>query len=267
MYTRLAQTAKNNHNRILLIQLADMEERHADFWKQYTHEDVRPHAGAVWGYPLLARLLGLTFAINLFELSVSSEEQRYRELLERFPEIAPILEDEEEHENKVIEMLHDPFLENTSSIVLGLNDALVELTGAMAGFTFALADTRIIAVAGFITGISATLSMVASEYLSTKSEEGDRNPFVAAGFTGIAYLAVVLLFIAPYFFLTNPYGALGIVIAEALSVIAFFAFYQSVTRRLPWGRQFREMAAISLGVALFTFIVAVVIRSWFGIQI
>ena len=55
-------------------------------------------------------------------------------------------------------------------MVLGLNDALVELTGALAGFTLAFRNTCLIAMAGFITGIAASLSMAASEYLSTKSE-------------------------------------------------------------------------------------------------
>ena len=47
-------------------------------------------------------------------------------------------------------------------MVLGLNDALVELTGTIAGLTFVLTNTTLIAMAGIITGIAATLSMAAS---------------------------------------------------------------------------------------------------------
>ena len=61
-------------------------------------------------------------------------------------------------------------------VVLGLNDALVELTGVLAGLTLALRETRLIAMAGLITGIAASLSMAASEYLSTKTEEVDKDP-------------------------------------------------------------------------------------------
>ena len=68
----------------------------------------------------------------------------------------------------------------TGSIVLGLNDALVELTGALAGLTLALQDTKLIALTGSITGIAAALSMGASEYLSTKSEDVDRSPVKAS---------------------------------------------------------------------------------------
>ena len=56
-------------------------------------------------------------------------------------------------------------------MVLGLNDALVEFTGALAGYTFALQNTLLVAMTGLITGVAASLSMATSEYLSTKSEE------------------------------------------------------------------------------------------------
>ncbi|HQU08235.1 MAG: hypothetical protein B7X04_04190 [Parcubacteria group bacterium 21-54-25] len=264
VYARLALAAKHPHNRAVLTHLADMEHAHALFWKRYTGEDVRPHAFAIFWYPFLAKLFGLTFAIKLLERSITYEETRYRALVAEFPDIAPILEDEETRENEIIEMLHDPFLINASSIVLGLNDALVELTGAMAGFTFALGRTDVIAAAGLITGLSASLSMAASEYLSTKSEESNRNPFAAAAFTGAAYLAVVLLFIAPYLFIANPYIALGILGIEAFIIIALFSFYRSIARGLSFVKQFLEMALISLSVALLTFLVAVAVRLWLG---
>jgi VIT1/CCC1 family predicted Fe2+/Mn2+ transporter len=47
----------------------------------------------------------------------------------------------------------------------------VELTGALSGLTLAFRNTRLIAMAGLITGIAASLSMAGSEYLATKSEE------------------------------------------------------------------------------------------------
>ncbi len=267
IYARLAEVAKRTHNRVALTQLADIESKHVDFWEQRTGKKLLPYTFSVRWYPFLALLFGLTFAIKLLERSIKHKKIRYRELIKKFPDIQPILEDEEERENKIIEILHDPFLVNASSIVLGLNDALVELSGAMAGFTFALGHTDVIAVAGFITGISGALSMAASEYLSTKTEESNRNPFLAGAFTGITYLIVVLIFIAPYLFSTNPYIALGILEAEALVIIAFFSFYRSVARNISFYRQFFEMALISLGVALFTFLIAVAIRLWLGINL
>ena len=44
-------------------------------------------------------------------------------------------------------------------MVLGMNDAMVEMTGTLAGLTLAMQNTRLIALSGLITGIAATLSM------------------------------------------------------------------------------------------------------------
>ena len=54
--------------------------------------------------------------------------------------------------------------------MLGLNDALVELTGMIAGMTFALSGTKIVALTAVITGAAATLSMAASNYLAERAE-------------------------------------------------------------------------------------------------
>ncbi|MEG2082956.1 MAG: rubrerythrin family protein, partial [Oscillospiraceae bacterium] len=74
------------------------------------------------------------------------------------PEAAQISHEEEIHENALIEMLDEERLQYVGSMVLGLNDALVELTGTIAGMTFALMNTRLVALSGIITGVSATLS-------------------------------------------------------------------------------------------------------------
>jgi len=152
-----------------------------------------------------------------------------------------------------------------SSFVLGLNDALVELTGALAGLTLALRETHLIAAVGLITGIAAALSMSAAEYLSTKEEEG-KNALQAGTITGIAYLVTVILLILPYFFISNALLALSITLIIALIIIFLFTFYTSVARRLPFGRRFLEMAAISLGVATVNFFIGFAVKQAFGVE-
>ena len=77
-----------------------------------------------------------------------------------------IAQDEDRHESQLLGMLDEERLQYVGSMVLGLSDALVELTGTLAGLTFALQNNRLVALSGLITGISATLSMTSSEYLS-----------------------------------------------------------------------------------------------------
>ena len=50
-------------------------------------------------------------------------------------------------------------------------------------------------------------------------------------------------------------------------IIAVFDYYISVAKGEPFRARFLEMAGLSLGVALFSFIVGYFIRIWLGIEI
>src|SRR5690606_6159914 len=115
-----------------------------------------------------------------------------------------IEEQEQEHEAELLSMIEEEKLNYVGSIVLGLNDALVELTGALAGLTFALQNGVLIASSGLITGIAASLSMAASEYLSQRAE-GNENALKSAVYTGVTYISTVLLFILPCWLIPNNY--------------------------------------------------------------
>jgi VIT1/CCC1 family predicted Fe2+/Mn2+ transporter len=116
-----------------------------------------------------------------------------------------------------------------------------------------------------VTGIAASLSMGASEYLSTGSEETDKNPVRAAIYTGIAYIVTVALLILPFLLLENAYIALGISIATSVAIIAIFNFYISVAKGESFGHRFIEMAGLSLSVAAFSFLMGYLLSNWFGV--
>ena len=192
----------------------------------------------------------------------------YKEIAKTIPDAIKIQEEEEKHEEQLIEMLDEKGLKYMGSIVLGLNDALVELTGVLAGLTFGFQDTRLVAFSGLITGISAAMSMAGSEYLSTKeSNDPHIKPKKAALYTGVAYICTVILLILPYFIFTNIYLALGTTIIIALLIIAGFNFYSSVAQGHQFKKRFLEMAAISLGVAAISFVVGIVVKQFFGVDI
>ena len=148
---------------------------------------------------------------------------------------------------------HIRFLNNHSgSIVLGFSDALVELTGVLAGLTLTLDTTLVIGAVGFITGISASLSMAASEFLSSQ-EEGKPSPFFSGFITGVAYVCTVLALVSPYFFFSNPFSALACSVLIALFVIFFFNYRISQKKKAPFRKRFVQMAMITLGVAAISF--------------
>jgi VIT1/CCC1 family predicted Fe2+/Mn2+ transporter len=191
----------------------------------------------------------------------------YDEISRSAPAAKSIVEDEDEHERQLTNLIDEERLRYVGSMVLGLNDALVELTGALAGFTLALQNTRLIAVVGLITGIAASLSMAASEYLLTKTEESAKSPFKASVYTGFAYILTVLFLIFPYLVFTNFYFALGFTILNAIIVILIFTFYISVARGASFKKSFSEMALISLGIAALTFGIGFIVRIFFDIDI
>lgn len=266
-YNRLSKLVKDEHNSKILRRIAGEEMKHYELWKAYTKVEVKPNKLRIGFFFWVSRLFGLTFGIRLMELGEESVQNIYEKLIGAIPEAKQVLADEEKHEDELLEMLDEEGLKYSGSVVLGLNDALVELTGALAGLTFAFQNTRLIALAGLITGISASFSMAASEYLSTKSEESEKNPLRSAIYTGIAYIITVALLIMPYLLLDNYLHSLLWTIINAILVIAVFNYYISVARGYNFRRRFIEMASISLGVALFSFILGNIIRQWLGVDI
>ncbi len=266
-YRKLAALEKSPHNREVILKMADEEYSHYRIWKRYTGKDPGPQWPRVWFYVIISKILGLTFGIKLMEKRENDAILTYREISPVIPEAEHILSQEAEHELAIISMLDEKGLRYVGSVVLGINDALVEFTGSLAGFTFALQETKIIAAVGFIMGIAAALSMGASEYLSQKSEVSANNPVTAAFYTGGAYLATVIFLILPFIFLTNPLKAYFITLSAALLIIVLFTFYTSVAKDLPFWKRFIEMAGISLGIAGISFAVGILIRMYFQVNV
>ena len=267
IYEKLSRSIKDPHNKNILKHISSDELKHYNFWKKYTHEDVKPDKLKIWKYFLISRIFGITFGIKLMEKGEEQAQVIYERIAKFVPDAESIVKDEDEHEKQLIDLIDEERLRYVGSMILGLNDALVELTGALAGLTLALQNTRLIAMTGLITGIAASLSMAASEYLSTKSEEDAKNPFKASVYTGSAYVITVLFLIFPYLLFTNFYFCLGFTILNAIIVIFIFTFYVSVAKDISFRNRFFEMALISLGIAALTFGIGFLIRIFLNVEI
>lgn len=268
IYEKLSTSISDPHNADILRRIAADEKRHAEQWARLTGTTVSPNLWKIRKYVFISRIFGITFGVRLMESGEKQAQVNYTALISEIPEAKAIEEDEERHEKELINMIDEERLAYVGSVVLGLNDALVELTGALAGLTLALQNSKLIAMAGLITGIAASLSMAASEYLSTKTEnDGKKNPRKAAIYTGIAYICTVMILILPYLLLPNLYAALIITMSLAVGIIYAFTYYTSVAMDRPFKKHFIEMATLSLSVALFSFVIGYVIRIAFGIDV
>ncbi len=266
-YKKLVEWSKNPADKKLLKNLQLKEMEHYNFWKRYSGIDVKEDRKKAIFYFLLAKYLGINFGIQFME-NDKKHSKSFEKELERNGnlEILKIIKKEEENERSSLTLIDKSELAYTSSIILGLNDALVELTGALAGFTLAFQNQHTIAVAGLIVGIAASFSMAASEYLS-KKEEGGKDCLRASIYTGITYLLTVIFLVTPFFIFRHPFISMVITLTTAVTLICLFNFYISVAKRLPFKKRAGEMILISLSVALFNFVAGYLAKKFLSIEI
>ncbi|MDD1719509.1 MAG: VIT1/CCC1 transporter family protein [Methanoregulaceae archaeon] len=266
IYSQLAGISGNENNRDILARIASDELHHYEILKRHTGKDARPDLLKVRLYTLGARVLGLTFMLKLME-GREAGRNHYLALADSIPGISGIIGDEERHEQDLIGMIDEERLRYMSSVVLGLNDALVEMIGMLAGLTFALQNTRVIALAGLVTGIAASLSMASSEYLSLREDPRGKDPLKGAVYTGIAYVVTVAFLVFPFLLLGSFSIALAVTLFNAVLVILCFTFYTSVTQGTSFFPRFRGMLLVSFAIAAISFVIGIVIRTFLNVNV
>jgi len=272
VYRRLAKMQPDPVNQSILNGIALEEERHEAVIAKMTGKQVKADASKVRRQIILAKLFGFTFSVKMMEATEQDAAAEYREL-----GLYEIAEEEEAHEQNMIGMLDEERLRYSGSVVLGMSDALVELTGALAGLTFALQSLQLVALAGLVTGIAAAFSMGASEYLSSRTEKKAESAVKAAFFTWLSYLVTVFLLVGPYlvfqadspdFHGLEPHvQALLCTFAIGLLIVAVFNFYVSVVEEVSFKSRFFEMAGILAVVSLISYVIGIALRGMLGIEV
>ena len=272
VYRRLAKMQNDPVNRSILKGISLEEERHEAVIEGMTGEKVSADMRKVRRQIMLARLFGFTFSVKMMEATEQDAAAEYREL-----GLDDIADEEEAHEENMIGMLDEERLRYSGSVVLGMSDALVELTGALAGLTFALRSLNLVALAGLVTGIAAAFSMGASEYLSSRAEKKSESAVKAAFFTWISYLITVLLLVSPYLMFNSdtpdfqglePHvQALLCTFAIGLLIVAVFNFYVSVVEGVSFRSRFLEMVGILGIVSLISYGIGIALRGILGVEV
>ncbi len=266
IYHKLSKLKSGQKNANIFEKISQEEKKHHDIWQNYTKVVVKPNMFRVRFFVFLTRFLWLSFGIKLMERWEVYAQNAYYKLKEYIPETAKIQHDEESHEKELIGMIDDKWLSYIWSIVLWLNDALVELTWVLAWLTLGLQDPKLIAVVWLITWISASMSMWASEYLSTKAEWWE-NAFTSSMYTRAAYFITVVFLILSFLLINNPFVALPITLWVAITIIAIFNWYLSIAKDLSFKHRFWEMVWISIWVAIISFGIGLLVRNLFGLDV
>lgn len=142
----------------------------------------------------------------------------------------------------------------SAAVVLGMHDALVSLTGTIAGLTFAFTDRQPIIISAIIASIAAGLSMSASCYLAEKTAE---NPYALqmGVITGTSYITTSALLILPFYAITNTHHALVASFIVAILIIAGCNFFICRAHGRPFWRHAAEMLIICTCVSVASFII------------
>lgn len=162
-------------------------------------------------------------------------------------------------------MIRKNNFKSAGAIVLGMHDALVSLTGLIAGLAVAMADRYYIILTAIIASITASLSMGASNYLSVRAS-GEKHAFINALYTGGAYMATCILLIIPFFIFENRATELVIMFTIAVSEIFLFNYFLGHTQQRPYMRPFLEMLGICTGVSIVAFFIGLCANICLGID-
>ncbi len=268
IYMELAKIEKDPHNKKILQNIAVEEKEHYEFWKKITKQDLKPQKLKILYYVTLAKLFGLAFALKLMERGEEKAQCFYKRLIMKYPEAKKIFEQEHEHEEKLLRMLNDAKLAYAGAIVLGMNDALVELTGTLTGVALAFANAKYVGITGVIMGVAAALSMAGSAYLEAReNKDAGIEPKKYAFYTGLAYILTTIILVAPFFFVSSAKMGLVFMFLGAVVSIVVYNFYIAVAKEESFTRRVGEMFAITFSVALISFAIGYFVNRYFGIEI
>ncbi len=265
IYSYLSKKFKGKNSKVF-NEIALAEKKHYEFWKKFTKKEIKPSFLLVSFYSLAFRLLGLTFAVKFMEKKEKQIEERNKKFYTKIPAIKSLIKDEAKHEKQLISLLNEERVKYISAVILGLNDALVEITGTLAGLSLALPKASLVGLSGLITGVAASLSMAASGYLSVKAEN-NKNPLKASIYTGVTYITAVIFLVLPFFIFQNVYIALLSTIVFVLFAVSLYNLYFSVINEVQFKKQFIEMISICLVVTIITFGIGFLVKTFFGINI
>ena len=267
-YHAMADAIKDEHNREALTRVADEIASQAKTLETYTNKQLAADERKVKRYARMARIFGFTFAAKLMDRRKIKFVNHSKRLLSEMPEVEKMQADEQKRDDELFALLNEKRLSYVGAMILGMNDAIVEITGTLAGLTLAMQNTRLIALSGLITGVAATLSMAASEYLAERSD-GKGDAAKSGLMTGGAYFITVVILLLPYLILDDKMYllAMGIMLVLVVLILAGFNFYTSVARDVSFGKNFGQMCAISLGVAALSFVLGYAVRTFLGVDV
>lgn len=271
-YLALSQRERNPAFRKALEELADQERNHYEFWKKYSPDtQVMINRLKLYFVLLLRATLGLTFTMKFLERHEDSIIARYKQVANSIPpedrqQFDEMVNDEQHHESYLMGEVKEGRVKYMSFIVLGLADAVVEISGIHAGSLGLYDVTRIAGLAGIIAGMAASIAMASAAYAQAKQGfEGSAK--WSAIYTGISYMITAIFLALPYFLTESMIYALGTSVVVGVILVAMMTYYDTIISGRPFKRQFGEIAGIILAASFALYMAGSLIHQYLHITI
>jgi len=272
VYRMLSRREKNPSFKKALENLAAGEQSHYEFWKAYAPKvPIKVNRLKVYFTWLLRVALGLTFTMKFLERHEDEVHQRYRQMVENIPSTDRIrfeamMEEEEHQESLIMGEIHEGRVKYMSFIVLGLADAVVEISGIHAGSLGIYNKTELAGLAGVVAGMAASIAMASAAYAQAKQGfEGSAK--LSAIYTGVSYMFTAIFLALPYFLTGSMITALAVSLAVGVVLVAMMTYYDTVISARKFKRQFAEIAGIIFAASFALYIAGTLIRQLLGLVI
>jgi vacuolar iron transporter family protein len=286
VFDKLASIEKDAKVKSILEKLSKFEVEHSRIWKEIPGLRKRPSKDTTNPFLINAigavrRVIGLELTIKIMEYEEVALEAKLHQELNQFGldsaekrVFNKIKKSEERGENPLKDNIlkYSAVLNNIRSIVLGMNDGLVEILGAVSGFAVALRQPLIVVVAGSIVAIAGTLSMAGGSYLSIEYEKSlykkkNESSTAAALYTGIAYIIGSAFPLIPFIFGLTGYYAIALSVIVTAIVLTFASTLISVVSDTSISQRIIRTLLISLGIVAVSIALGIYARNVLHINI
>lgn len=182
LYAYLAGSEKDPALRVRFAELARVENIHMAFWRAFLLKrgitTTEPSWFSFAWARFLRRILGTRRYLSLLEITEATAVDAYYEFLNSAAleeaertDIARVIEDELGHEEELVSQFNALPKDNVRDFVMGMNDGLVELLGAVTGLSAVYpTHPQIVGVNGLVVGLAGALSMAIGTWVSVRSQ-------------------------------------------------------------------------------------------------
>ena len=278
IYKHLADSHKNKERprrkklAEVFERLSETEYKHYEFWRKYSpNTETKVSKLKLYGIIILEAILGATFAIKFLERHEKSSLKQYRTIEQYIPkddkqQFDQMVKEEQEQEVNLAAQVQGSFIKYMSFIVLGLADAIVEVSGIHAGSLGVYSSTELTGLAGIIAGAAASMAMASAAYAQAKQGfQGSAR--VSAIATGASYFVNAVFLATPYFLTKNAIEAMSISLVIATLVLVVISYYNSIISGAHFVRDFLELAGIMYGATVVLYLFGELMRAYLGIRV